>query len=130
MLQEQLQFVPTNDTFAPFDAFPGPTLSVDYGVGMMSAGGAVGHDGEVPGWEAIMVYDPSTGTTIVEAQNASVDLGEPQEPVKDDLTVELPSLTLPSVLGILGQAAGSDPTAPAAPPLACGVPVLIPAFTA
>jgi D-alanyl-D-alanine carboxypeptidase len=130
MLQEQLQFVPTNDTFAPFDAFPGPTLSVDYGLGMMSAGGAVGHDGEVPGWEAIMVYDPSTGTTIVEAQNASVDLGEPQEPVKDDLTVELPSLTLPSVLGILGQAAGSDPTAPAAPPLACGVPVLIPAFTA
>ena len=130
MQHERLQFVPTGDPpLSSFAAFPGPDLPLDYGLGLMSAGGYLGHNGEVTGYEAIIAHDLRTGTTIVEVQNATVSIGERRDP-SSDLDVVVPDLVLPSVVGILGQPAGTAPTAPAAAPLSCRVPVVVPAFTA
>jgi D-alanyl-D-alanine carboxypeptidase len=123
---ERLQFVPVNGAL---QATTGPTLPLFYGLGIMAAGGYLGHNGEVTGFESIMMYDPANGTTIVEVQNATVSTGEPRRPATD-ADVPVADVVVPIVAGILGQSAGPTPSAPVAPPLECAVPTLIPRFTA
>jgi D-alanyl-D-alanine carboxypeptidase len=123
---QRLQFVSTGGALPTPEH--GPTLPLSYGLGIMAAGGYLGHNGEVTGYESIMVYDPTSGTTIVEVQNATVSTGVPRRPATD-ADVPVADVVVPTVAGILGQSAGPTPTARAAPPLRCSVPTALPRFT-
>ncbi|MDQ4134333.1 MAG: beta-lactamase family protein [Actinomycetota bacterium] len=107
--QQRLSLVPTGGELPALSAFPGPTLSLGYGLGVFNAGGYLGHDGEVNGYQAVMVHDPQTGTTIVQVQNAAVAIEVPDNDNSPG-NVEVPDLVMPSVVGILGQQAQPLPT--------------------
>jgi D-alanyl-D-alanine carboxypeptidase len=123
---ERLQFVPTGDALP--QPTQGPLLPLSYGLGIMAAGSYLGHNGEVTGYEAIMMHDVVSGTTIVEVQDATVSVGKPRHPASDAV-VPVADAIVPTVAGILGQSAGPTPTPPAAPPLQCSVPAALPRFT-
>jgi hypothetical protein len=60
----------------------------------------IGHNGDIPGYEAAMTYDPHTGTLIVEPQNAR--LGEKDQAFNPpELDLQLPSASVPTNAGIL-----------------------------
>jgi D-alanyl-D-alanine carboxypeptidase len=117
--EERLTFVsmvgpdsPSGVVFTPTPlGNPGPDLPVGYGLGIFAAGGYLGHNGSVPGYESMMVFDPVTGTLIVELHNGRVfeETGSGRRLIEFDLG--LPNDVLPSVAGILGQ----DPPQPANP---------------
>jgi D-alanyl-D-alanine carboxypeptidase len=117
----RLSFVPIGGAFESFPTFPGPNLTLDYGLGIMSAGGFLGHNGEVIGFEAMMVHEPRTGVTIVELENATVSFGVPRDPASDQ-DVPIPDFVLPSVVGILDLEPAPPPTEPPAPLLSCPAP--------
>lgn len=122
--------IPIANVFAPFPGSDAATLPAGYGLGLFAAGGYVGHNGDVPGFESIMVHDPATGTTIVQLQNASM-LEEIDDKQNDIGAAEIPNYVLPTVAGILGQ----DPPLPpnpsdAATPTCAATPVVAaPRFT-
>jgi D-alanyl-D-alanine carboxypeptidase len=125
---ERFAWVPTGVVF-PSPEAPPPQFPVSYGLGVMAAGQFVGHNGEIPGYESIMLYDPGTGTTIVELQNATVSIGVPRRPATDS-DVPLPDDVMARVAAILGQPPAPPPEAPAGVAPACTAPVaLVPAFT-
>jgi D-alanyl-D-alanine carboxypeptidase len=127
---ERLQFGPTVGPESPqglsfppgLPGFPGPTLPVEYGLGMFAAGGYLGHNGSVPSHEAMMLFDPNTGTLIVELQNARVEQEIMPHHKIVDVDAQLPNLMPSAVAGILGQ----DPPLPPDPANA-GVPHCAPA---
>jgi len=99
----------------------GPTLPVHYGLGIFGLGGYIGHNGDIPGYEAIMVFDPQTRTLVVELQNARIYLEDAQlSPTPFD--EQLPTLSVPAIAGILGQdpPLPPNPDGPTTPP--CGQP--------
>jgi D-alanyl-D-alanine carboxypeptidase len=125
---ERFAWVPTGVTFPSAQA-PPPLFPVSYGLGVMAAGQFVGHNGEIPGYESIMLYDPGTGTTIVELENATVSIGIPRHPATDE-DVPLPDDVMARVAAILGQAPGAPPEVPDGVPPACTAPVaMVPTFT-
>jgi hypothetical protein len=82
-------------------------------------GGYIGHNGDIPGYEAVMMFEPHTGTLIVELQNARLTeedaaLDPPQ------LDLALPSSSVPTIAGVLGQdpPLPPNPTGPTTPPCA------------
>ena len=48
---------------------------VGYGLGIFSVGGWIGHNGSVPGYQTVVVYQPQTRTTLVILTNT--DIGPP-----------------------------------------------------
>jgi D-alanyl-D-alanine carboxypeptidase len=50
------------------------TPGIEYGLGIMSYAGLLGHDGAVPGYDALVLYAPTTGTTLVLLGNTAVEL--------------------------------------------------------
>jgi D-alanyl-D-alanine carboxypeptidase len=138
--QERLTFVsmagpqfPNGASFSPTAlANPGPTLPVQYGLGLFAAGGYIGHNGSIPGYESMMVFDPVSGTLIVELHNGRVfeQTGPPKKLMDIDLV--LPNDVLPSVAGILGQdpPLPQNPRDPAGASCAPPAPVVVtPTFT-
>jgi D-alanyl-D-alanine carboxypeptidase len=47
---------------------------MEYGLGILKLGPFLGHDGQVPGYESIMLYSPAEKMTIVELGNTSPSL--------------------------------------------------------
>jgi D-alanyl-D-alanine carboxypeptidase len=72
MRAEQRQFNATGGAFGPLAGFGSESLPLSYGLGLVNAGGYLGHNGIVPGFTAEMWFDPATGTTIVVLMNALV----------------------------------------------------------
>ena len=90
-----------------------------HGLGLFAAGGFIGHNGDIPGYEAVMMYDPISGTLIVETQNARLTQALPNvSPPGFDL--ELPSASVPTIAGVLGQdpPLPPNPDGPTTPPCA------------
>jgi D-alanyl-D-alanine carboxypeptidase len=122
---ERLTFVPmvgptspNGVTFTPTAlGNPGPSLPVRYGLGIFAAGGYLGHNGSIPGYESMMVFDPVTGTLIVELHNGRVfeQTGSPPNVIDFDLV--LPNDELPSIAGVLGQDPPLPPTRSTPPAL-------------
>jgi D-alanyl-D-alanine carboxypeptidase len=117
--EERLTFVPTVGPDSPSGVVftptalgnPGPDLPVGYGLGIFAAGGYLGHNGSVPGYESMMVFDPVTGTLIVELHNGRVFEETGSGRRLTDIDLGLPNDVLPSIAGILDQ----DPPQPASP---------------
>jgi D-alanyl-D-alanine carboxypeptidase len=89
-------------TFSPPEGEPGPDLVVRYGLGLFEAGGMIGHNGDIPGYESIMVHDPDTDTTVVVLQNANMVVDEEGPGPTGVVALELTSFALPWALGVLG----------------------------
>ncbi|MEA2331887.1 MAG: D-alanyl-D-alanine carboxypeptidase [Thermoleophilaceae bacterium] len=53
---------------------PTTTPGIAYGLGIMSVGPWLGHDGAVPGWDSLVLYAPSSGATLVLLGNTAVEL--------------------------------------------------------
>ncbi len=102
--------VPNGSVFEPVGGGVGPALTAEYGLGLFTMGGYIGHNGDVPGYEAVMMFDPETGTLIVELQNARLSQ-EDNALAPPEMDLELPSSSVPTIAGILGQ----DPPLPANP---------------
>lgn len=66
--QERMTFVPTN--------IPG----VSYGLGILEIGPFLGHDGEVTGYNSIMLYSPAQRITVVVLGSTSPTLNQPADP--------------------------------------------------
>jgi D-alanyl-D-alanine carboxypeptidase len=62
MFEEQQQFCPL-----PY-AYEGPS-EFGYGLGLISFGDWLGHDGSVPGYETESFYEPATGAVIAGMAN-------------------------------------------------------------
>jgi D-alanyl-D-alanine carboxypeptidase len=104
---------------------PGPNLTMGYGLGIFAAGGYLGHNGSIPGYESMMVFDPVSRTLIVELHNGRV-FEQTGSPNLIDIDLVLPNDVLPSVAGILGQNPPAPPNPsnraePACPPPAAVV---------
>ena len=56
-------------------SFPGP-YRFSYGLGVACFGGWVGHEGELPGYNATVFYDTRTSTTVVVQTNSDVSSGD------------------------------------------------------
>ena len=111
--------VPDGTVFEPIGGTTGPSLTAQYGLGLFAMGGFIGHNGDIPGYEAVMMYDPNTGTLVVELQNARLsEQDQALNPPEMDLL--LPSSSVPTIAGILGQdpPLPPNPTGPTAPPCA------------
>jgi D-alanyl-D-alanine carboxypeptidase len=52
-----------------------------YGLGVFKAGGFVGHNGALPGYVNLAVYDPASGATIAFMLNA--------QPAQGDATLQI-----------------------------------------
>ncbi len=48
---------------------PAPSPEVNYGLAVADFAGFIGHDGQIPGYNSFMGYNPETGTTIVVLTN-------------------------------------------------------------
>jgi D-alanyl-D-alanine carboxypeptidase len=51
----------------------GPANPITYGIGLFQAGGWVGHNGSLPGYQTLTLYRPETKTTIVAFINSDVE---------------------------------------------------------
>ncbi len=61
---QRLQFCPV-----PYGA-PGTPAVVGYGLGILSYGSWLGHNGDIPGFDSMFFYDPTTGAVITGMQNS------------------------------------------------------------
>jgi D-alanyl-D-alanine carboxypeptidase len=93
---QRLRTVPAI-TVTPLPGFPGEPIDAGYGLGIAAFGDFLGHNGAVPGFETLAVYDPYSRTTIVMVLNAWV-IFDPL-PAPDELTI--PTSLLPSFISIL-----------------------------
>lgn len=66
---QRLQFCPV-----PYGA-PGTPAVVGYGLGILSYGSWLGHNGDIPGFDSMFFYDPTTGAVIT-GMPESVHLSE------------------------------------------------------
>jgi D-alanyl-D-alanine carboxypeptidase len=48
---------------------PAPSPEVNYGLGVADFAGFIGHDGQIPGYNSFMGYNPETGATIIVLTN-------------------------------------------------------------
>jgi D-alanyl-D-alanine carboxypeptidase len=55
------------------DSVAGPDNPIVYGIGLFKAGGWIGHNGSLPGYQTITLYRPETKTTIVALINTDVE---------------------------------------------------------
>ncbi len=110
---------PIGITFDPLPDTVGPTLDGRYGLGLFAMGGFIGHNGDIPGYEAVMMYEPNSGTLIVETQNARLtEAAQGVAPPGVDL--DLPTGSVPTIAAVLGQdpPLPPNPDGPTTPPCA------------
>ena len=67
-------------------SLPGQPAGDGYGLGIVNLGGWIGHNGSVPGYEAVAVYLPEKQTTLVILINADVGGSEPSTPLATAIT--------------------------------------------
>ena len=111
--QQRLQYVPTGITFPPL---PGTAVStglpVQYGLGISSWGGLLGHNGQANAYTSDVLYLPARNATIVVLTNgynpnfAATQGGN----VSDAAAVSLAQIALPGAL-----TTAPPPTSPARP---------------
>jgi D-alanyl-D-alanine carboxypeptidase len=51
----------------------GPDEPIVYGIGLFKAGGWIGHNGSLPGFQTLVLYRPETKTTVVAFVNTDVE---------------------------------------------------------
>jgi D-alanyl-D-alanine carboxypeptidase len=99
--QQRLQYVPTGIVFGPL---PGTAASagvpVQYGLGISSWGGLLGHNGETNTYTADMVYLPAKDATIVVLTNGNntAFVASNGDLVSDAAAVSLAQIVLPGAL--------------------------------
>jgi D-alanyl-D-alanine carboxypeptidase len=110
---------PGGITFDPLPDTIGPTLEGRYGLGIFAMGGFIGHNGDIPGYEAVMMYEPDSRTTIVETQNARLTEAE-QGVAPPGVDLDLPTGSVSTIAAILGQdpPLPPNPDGPTTPPCA------------
>jgi D-alanyl-D-alanine carboxypeptidase len=70
---------------------------VTYGLGVFEVGGFLGHDGEVPGYNSVVLYSPQKQETAIVLGNTSPIINIPQQPNLE---------SFPNMLTALSQALG------------------------
>jgi D-alanyl-D-alanine carboxypeptidase len=120
---------PAGTVFGPIPGTPGPTLPARYGLGLFAMGGYIGHNGDIPGYEAVMMFEPQSGTLVVELQNTRLSQEE-QGYAPPGMDLQLPSDSVSNIANILGQdpPLPPNPDGPTTPP--CALPPPPPTTTA
>ena len=100
----RLQMVTVGE-FPPLPGLPGKPIVGSYGLGIANFGGYLGHNGAVPGYQSIAVYDPETRTTVVMLLNAWIyEIGDQNGQltiIGDDF--EMPTDLFPSFVAVLAR---------------------------
>lgn len=97
---QRLRTVPIGD-LPPLPGFPGQPLPSGYGLGIARFGDYLGHNGAVPGYQSIAVYDPYRKSTIVMLLNAYVY--EEAAGVPTSIDDAIPTQLLPSFSAVLAE---------------------------
>jgi CubicO group peptidase (beta-lactamase class C family) len=99
--QQRLQFVPTGIMFPPL---PGTGIStglpVQYGLGISSWGGLLGHNGQANAYTSDLLYLPAENATVIvlaNGHNPSFTAAK-DENVSDSAAVSMAQIVLPGAL--------------------------------
>jgi D-alanyl-D-alanine carboxypeptidase len=91
--------------FAPLPGLPGKPIVGRYGLGIADFGGYLGHNGAVPGYQSIALYEPETRTTVVMLLNAWIyEIGNENGQVTiTGVDFEMPTDLFPSFVAVLAR---------------------------
>ena len=100
---QRLRLIPASGlgSFRPFRSIPGTAaLPEQYGLGIASVGGLLGHDGSVPGYTADMFYLPAKKAAVIVLVNGRNTMFEAArgEAVSDAAAVSIAQIVLPGSL--------------------------------
>ena len=56
-------------------------IAVGYGLGVLTFGGLIGHNGGIPGYSSWMLFDPASAATIVIVVNRAGEKGGTSDPI-------------------------------------------------
>jgi D-alanyl-D-alanine carboxypeptidase len=82
-------------------------VSVAYGLGVLTFGGLVGHNGGIPGYSSWMLHDPESGATIAIVANRAGERGGTSDPILHGVL----ALLFPDRFPQLAPTAASTPAA-------------------
>ena len=111
--QQRLQFVPTGITFPPLPGTGVSTgLPVQYGLGISSWGGLLGHNGQANAYTSDMLYLPAKNATVIVLANGYNPsfAATNGENVSDAAAVSMAQIVLPGALQT--SAASTAPSRP------------------
>ena len=93
-------------------SMPGQPPGETYGLGIFNLGGWIGHNGSVPGYQAVAVYLPEKQTTLVILTNTDINYqgSEPSTPLATAITTVLsPDHVYTIGAGVQGPSATPSP---------------------
>jgi D-alanyl-D-alanine carboxypeptidase len=82
-------------------------IAVGYGLGVLTFGGLIGHNGGIPGYSSWMLHDPDTSATIVIVVNRAGEKGGTSDPILHGVL----ALLFPDRFTQLAPTAASTPAA-------------------